>query len=232
MNGDAQLKNHVEDELGWEPSLDAAAIGVAVNDAIVTLSGYVNNFSQKQAAERAVLRIHGVRALANELEVKLSGDTDRSDEDIARTAASIFLWNASIPEDRIKIEVSHGWVTLEGTVDWHYQKTAAELAIEDLMGVKGVSNQVVVKAAPARLEIKSQIEAALKRDADVDEQGIHVAIQGNTAVLSGTVRTMSQKIAAERAAWRAWGIGWVENELKVFPNPFQGHMVAPKEIVF
>jgi osmotically-inducible protein OsmY len=215
MSGDMQLKQHVEDELSWEPSLDATAIGVTVKGAIVTISGHVTTFTEKQAAEKAVLRIRGVRALANELEVKLPTDSNRTDEDIARAAVSIFTWHPSIPKDRIKIQVSHGLVTLEGTVDWHYQRTAAELAVEDLMGVKGVNDRITVIAAPASAEVKSQIEAALRRNAEVDASRIGVAIQGNTVILTGTVASMSEKIAAEQAAWKSWGVGWVENAIKV-----------------
>ncbi len=217
MNGDMQLKHHVEDELGWEPIVNAAPIGVGVKDAIVTLSGYVTTFAEKRAAEQAVLRIHGVRALANELEVKLPIDSGRTDEDIARAASSIFAWNSSIPKDCIQIQVSHGWVTLEGAVDYHHQRTAAEFAVEDLMGVKGVTNRLTVKHSPLRVEVKSQIEEALKRNAEVDSQHINVDIQGNTVVLSGTVSSMSERIAAERATWRAWGVGWIQNDIKVSP---------------
>jgi osmotically-inducible protein OsmY len=217
MNGDMQLKQHIEDELTWEPAVNAAAIGVAVKNAIVTLSGHVTTFAEKRSAEQAVLRIHGVRALANELELKLPSDNSRTDEDIAHAAASIFSWNSSIPKDRIKIQVSHGWVTLEGTVDWHYQRTAAEFAAEDLMGVKGVTNQLTVAPTALRTEVKSQIEAALKRNAEVDAQQINITIQGNKVILSGTVSSMAERIAAERATWKAWGVGWIENHIKVLP---------------
>ncbi len=224
MNGDMQLKQHVEDELSWEPVVNAASIGVGVKDAIVTLSGHVTNFAEKRAAQQAVQRIHGVRALANELEVKLPTDSSRTDEDIARAAASIFAWNSSIPKDKVKIQVSHGWITLEGNVDWHYQRTAAEYAAEDLMGVKGVTNQLTVTESPVRAEVKSQIEAALKRNAEVDAQHISVTIQGNTVTLSGTVSSMTEKVAAERATWKAWGVGWIQNELKV--TPFSNSLTA------
>jgi osmotically-inducible protein OsmY len=218
MSGDMQLKQHVEDELTWEPSVDGAAIGVAVKDAIVTLSGHVNNFAQKRTAEQAVLRIRGVRALANELEVKLPSDSSRTDEDIARAVASILTWNPSIPKDRIKVQVSDGWVTLEGTVDWYYQRVFAEMCVQGLLGVRGLSNQLTVKSAPIRNEVKSQIVAALKRNAEVDAQRINVAIQGNKVILSGTAGSIFEKIAAERAAWKAAGVGSVENEIRVAPG--------------
>jgi osmotically-inducible protein OsmY len=218
MSGDMQLKQHVEDELIWEPSVDAAAIGVAVKDAIVTLSGHVNNFAEKRAAEQGVLRIRGVRALVNELEVKLPNDSNRTDEDIARAVASFLTWNPSIPKDRIKILVSDGWVTLEGTVDLYYQRVSAELAVQGLMGVRGLSNQLTVKSAPIRNEVKSQIEAALKRNAEVDARRINVTIQGDGVILSGTAASIFERIAAEIAAWKASGVGWVENEIRVSPT--------------
>jgi len=217
MSGDMQLKKHVEDELSWEPSVNAAAIGVAVKDAIVTLSGHVSSYAEKRAAEQAVTRIHGVRALANELDVKFSTDSRRTDEDIAQAAVSSIAWHASIPKDHIKIQVSHGWVTLEGSVDWQYQRMAAESAVENLMGVLGVRNLVTVKSAPARAEVRSQIEAAIKRDAEIEAQRISVAIQDNKVILSGKVDSLGKRIAAERAAWKASGVYWVENNILVSP---------------
>lgn len=218
MSGDMELKQHVEDELSWEPSVNAAAIGVAVKDAIVTLSGHVKTFAERHAAEQAVLRIRGVRALANELEVKLLADDKRTDEDIARTVASILDWNPSIPKGRIKIQVSDGWVKLEGVVDWYYQRSAAGLSVQGLMGVKGIINQLTVRSAPIRNEVKSQIEAALKRSAEIDARRINVMLEGNKVILSGTVSSLSERDAAERAAWKAAGVGWVENDLAVSPT--------------
>ena len=217
MSGDMQLKKHVEDELSWEPSVNAAAIGVAVKDAIVILSGHVTSFAEKRAAEQAVMRIHGVKALANELEVKFPVDRRRTDEDIAGAAASALTWNASIPKERIKIQVSHGLVTLEGSVDWQYQRMAAELAVENLVGVQGVRNLVTVTSAPVRAEVKSQIEAALKRNAEVQSQHISVAVQGNKVILTGKVESLAKRNAAERAAWKASGVNWVENNIQVLP---------------
>ena len=217
MSGDMQLKKHVEDELSWEPSVNAAAIGVAVKDAIVTLSGHVSSYAEKRAAEQAVTRIHGVRALANELDVKFPSDNRRTDEDIAQAAVSSIAWHSSIPKDRIKIQVSHGWITLEGSVDWQYQRMAAESAVENLMGVIGVRNLVAVKSAPARAEVKSQIDAAIKRDAEIESQRISVAIQDSKVILSGKVDSLTKRIAAERAAWKASGVHSVENNILVSP---------------
>jgi osmotically-inducible protein OsmY len=215
MSSDMQLKKHVEDELNWEPSVNGAAIGVAVKDAIVTLSGHVTSFAEKRAAEQAVLRIHGVRALANELEVRFLAGSQKTDEDIALTAASALLWHASIPKDRIKIQVSKGWITLEGTVDWQYQREAAESAVENLMGVQGVYNTVTVQPAHMHAEVQSQIEAALKRTAETKAQHISVSVQGSQVTLSGEMDSIVKKIAAERAAWNAPGVTWVQNNIEV-----------------
>jgi osmotically-inducible protein OsmY len=215
MSSDMQLKKHVEDELSWEPSVNGAAIGVAVKDAIVTLSGHVTSFAEKRAAEQAVLHIHGVRALANELEVRFLAGSQRTDEDIALTAASALLWHASIPKDRIKIQVSNGWITLEGTVDWQYQREAAESAVENLMGVQGVYNTVTVQPAHQHADVRSQIEAALKRTAETEAQHISVSVQGSEVTLSGEMDSIVKKIAAERAAWKAPGVTWVQNNIQV-----------------
>jgi osmotically-inducible protein OsmY len=206
MSSDMQLKKHVEDELNWEPSVNGAAIGVAVKDAIVTLSGHVTSFAEKRAAEQAVLRIHGVRALANELEVRFLAGSQKTDEDIALTAASALLWHASIPKDRIKIQVSKGW---------QYQREAAESAVENLMGVQGVYNTVTVQPAHMHAEVQSQIEAALKRTAETKAQHISVSVQGSQVTLSGEMDSIVKKIAAERAAWNAPGVTWVQNNIEV-----------------
>ena len=212
---DTQLKQHVEDELNWESSVNAASVGVTVNDAIVTLSGHVANYAEKRAAEKAVLRIRGVKALANEMEVKFPSDSRHTDEDIARAAASALAWNVSVPKDKIKIKVSEGWITLEGAVDWQYQRTSAEWAVESLMGVRGVVNLVTVKSVPTHAEVRSQIEAALKRNAKVEADHISVMVQGNKVILSGAVPSMANRLAAERAAWQAAGVTHVENNLQV-----------------
>jgi osmotically-inducible protein OsmY len=218
LSGDMQLKKHVEDELSWEPSVNAAAIGVGVKNAIVTLSGHVSSYPEKRAAEAAVSRIHGVRALANELDVRFPADRPRTDEDIAQAAAFALAWHPSIPKDHVKIQVSHGWITLEGAVDLEYQRIAAERAVEYLMGVHGVNNLVTIKAAPVRAGVKSEIEAALKRYAAVEAQHIFVDIQGNKAILSGHVNSLVEKAAAARAAWKAPSVRWVENNIEVQPS--------------
>jgi osmotically-inducible protein OsmY len=217
MSSDMQLKKHVEDELSWEPGVNAAAIGVAVKDAVVTLTGHVPGFAEKRTAEQAVLRIHGVRALANELEVRFLAGSEQTDEDIALKAASALLWHSSIPKDHIKLQVSNGFITLEGTVDWQYQREAAESAVENLLGVKGVYNTVTVQPSHMRAEVRSEIEAALKRNAEIDARHISVSVLGNRVILSGETDSFLKKITAERAAWKAPGVIWVENNIQVSP---------------
>jgi osmotically-inducible protein OsmY len=214
-SADLHLKDHVEDQLALDPVVNAAAIGVSTKDAVVTLHGYVDSFSERNAAEEIVMNIHGVRALVNELEVRLPANSERLDEDIARTAASILLWHSAIPEDRIKIEVSSGWITLRGEVDWHYQRVAAERSVRDLMGVRGVSNQITVVNKALKLEIRDRIHEALKRNAMMNARGVKVELVENKAILSGTVQTLQRRAEAEQAAWNVPGITKVENKIRV-----------------
>lgn len=217
MSDDSHLKKHVEEELRWEPSVNEAAIGVSVKDAVVTLTGHVRSFSEKDAAERAVLRIRGVRAVVSELGVSLLGPHERTDEDIARAASDALQWNATLPKDAVRIKVSKGIVTLSGTLEWQYQREMANRAVSGLIGVKGVVNQIQVKSSrkPTSAEVKSGIEAALKRSAEVEARRIQVEIHESTAVLTGTVDSWSERRAAERAAWAAPGVSNVKNNIYV-----------------
>ncbi len=215
QSGDLKLKRHIEEQLNLDPMIDEASIGVSVSDAVVTLHGDVHSYSERYAVEEVVMRIRGVRALVNELEVKLPTDSQRRDEDIARTAASVLLWHAAIPEDRIQVGVSSGWLTLRGEVDWHYQRVAAERALRDLMGVRGVSNQITVTNKALKGEIRERIHEALKRNAIINAQGVRVAVEGDKAVLSGTVQTLEKRMEAERAAWNVPGIAQVDNKIRV-----------------
>jgi len=215
MKIDTVLKGEVLDELEWEPSINATRIGVAVKEGVVTLSGEVASYHEKLEAERAALRVEGVKGIASEIEIHLPGTSHRSDADIARAALDTLQWNSSIPPDRIKVVVKKGWVTLEGDVDWGYQRTTAEDAVRRLTGVMGVSNHVAVKARPTSAGIKTRIEQAFKRSAEVDANRIAADITDGTVTLRGTVRSWAEKQEAERVAWGSPGVARVQNLLLI-----------------
>jgi osmotically-inducible protein OsmY len=222
MRTDTDLQKDIVAELKWEPSLRNDDIAVAVRDGVVTLAGFVDSFVDKWKAERVVSRIKGVKAIANDLEVKLPSTSSRPDPDIARAALDALSWNISVPQDRIKVKVEKGWITLEGDVDGYYQKEAAERAVRYLTGVKGVSNLITLRARPAPSDVKQRIKEALQRGAQFDAEHITVDIEGNKAILRGTVRSHAEMRDAERAARNAPGVIEVENRLTVDPAVYAG----------
>ena len=213
---DLELKRAVEAELNWEPSIrSAAAIGVRVKDGVVTLSGNVESYSEKLAAERAALRVAGVKAVANELEVRLPSSSERTDEDIAKAAADALAWTTGIPTDKIKISVDKGWITLKGTTSYYYQRQAAEDAVKNLWGVKGIINLISVQPGVSKTVVKQSIEDAMKRHAELDAQRIQVEIVGTKVILKGRAHSWYERKEAERVAWEAPGVTEVENQIQV-----------------
>lgn len=215
MKTDLEIQRNVMDELKWEPFLNSSEIGVAVKNGVVTLTGTVDTFSKKQAAEKAAKRVTGVKAVAEEIEVKLFPSSTKSDTDLASTIVDSLKWHSAMKEERIKVKVEKGWVTLEGDVEWEFQKDAAKTTVENLMGVKGITNLINVKPAVTAKDIKQKISSALLRSATLDSEKIEVEIRGNKAIITGKVRSWAEKQEAENAAWNAHGITSVENKLTV-----------------
>ncbi len=214
---DNDIQKDIIAELNAEPNLRNDDIAVGVRDGVVTLAGFVDSFADKWRAERVVSKIKGVKAVVNELEVKLPSSSQRTDPEIARAAVNALQWNVLVPHDRIQVVVEDGWITLRGEVDWYYQREEAERTVRNITGIKGVSNLITVAAVPTPSDVKQRITDALRRGAQFDADRITVEVVGHKAILKGTVRSYAELQDAERAARKAPGITEVENRLTVDP---------------
>jgi osmotically-inducible protein OsmY len=212
---DSNIQRDISQELQWEPSLRDDDIAVAVRDGVVTLGGFVDSWSEKGRAERVAARVKGVKAIANELEVKIPGPFVRTDAEIAHAAMRAFEWDIAVPHDRIRPTVEKGWITLEGEVEWHSEKEAAERAIRYLTGVRGVFNRITLAVHTTPRDVKKRIKDALHRAVEFDADRVAIEVTGHKAILTGTVRSYAEFKDAERAARNAPGITEVDNRLAI-----------------
>ena len=217
MKSDSEIERDVKDELSWDPDLDATDIAVSVKNGVVTLTGFVKSFTDKYEAEAAVKRVAGVVAVANDIEVRLPSVDQRPDPEIARDAAAAIKSQLPISADKIKVVVNNGWITLEGQVEWQYQRNTAENAVRRIKGAKGVNNNIWLKPVAEPSEIKRKIQEAFRRNAEVDSNRITVEADGSVVTLKGTVRSWMERDEAERAAWAAPGVTSVVDQIVVSP---------------
>lgn len=217
MISDHELRQHVLDELEFEPSVNATHIGVGANAGVVTLTGFVSSYGEKLAAERAARRVKGLKAIAEEIEVRLPSDKKSSDDEIAGRAVDILKWRVGTPANRISVKVEKGVVTLTGDVEWRFQRSEAEAAIHNLTGVAGVANLIRVTSPIQVPEVKEKIQKALHRSADLDASRITVHLDGGKVVLGGKVRAWYERDIAERAAWSAPGVTEVQDHIQIEP---------------
>ena len=216
MKTDLQLQRDVLDELKFEPSIGEVEIGIAAKGGVVTLSGFVDSYAEKFSAERTAERVSGVKAIADEIKVKLPGMFQRSDSDIAHTAVNALQWDIQVPDDRIKAVVENGWIALDGEVEWQYQKSAAERAVRSLTGVKGVSNLITLKPKKvSTYEVGQKIKDSLRRQAERDADKITIDAKDGHVTLRGTVSSFAERQDAERAAWQAPGVTKVDDMIAV-----------------
>ena len=213
---DKELRQLVMDELEFEPSIDSAGIGVCAEHGVVTLSGHVPSYTQKLAAERAAWRVKGVKAIAQEIEVRLPGDARTNDDEIAQRALNSLAWSSAVPRDAVRVRVADGWVTLSGQVDWNYQRAAAESEVRKLTGLVGVINDITLKPAAQMVDVKQKILDALKRHAELEARDIRVEIrEGGTVRLEGGVDNWDERQAVERAVWSAAGVHAIDDRLHI-----------------
>jgi osmotically-inducible protein OsmY len=217
MKSDSEIERDVRDELKWDPYIDAEDIAVSVKDGVVTLAGFTHSYFDRLEAESAAKRVAGVRAVANDIEVRLPSIDQRPDPDIARDAVAALKTELPISHEKIKVTLKDGWVTLEGAVEWQYQRSAAENAVRKIKGVKGVTNVIAVRPKLEPTEVKRKIMDAFKRNAEVDANRITVEANGGEVVLKGTVRSWIERDEAERVAWSAPGVTRVDDRIAVSP---------------
>ena len=203
---DSSLQQAVLDELNWQPSVKAANIGVTAKDGVVTLTGHVGSYAEKWAAERAAGSVFGVKAVAEELEVRYPFEKKEDDADIAQRALQVLSWDTEVPKDKVKVKVEKGFVTLSGNLDWHYQRSAAESDVRKLHGVIGLNNQIVIKPRVQASNVRDKIKAALKRKAQIEADNITVTTDGSKVTLGGKVDTWYERRLAESTAWSAPGV--------------------------
>jgi osmotically-inducible protein OsmY len=217
MKSDSEIERDVREELQWDPDLGADDIAISVKNGVVTLAGFTHSYTDRLEAELAAKRVAGVHAVANDIEVRLPAIDQRPDPDIAKDAVAALKSELPISHDKIKVIVKGGWITLEGTAEWQYQKTSAETAVRRVKGVKGVTNVITVKPKVQPTELKRKIQEAFKRNAEVDGNRIEVEANGSEVTLKGTVRSWMEREEAERVAWSAPGITHVEDRIVVSP---------------
>ena len=215
MKNNAELQKDVQDAIKWEPLLNAAEIGVTVKDGIVTLTGTVDSYAKKYEAEDAAKNVAGVKAVVEKIDVKLAHWGKTTDAEIATEVLNAFKWNWRIPNDKVKVKVESGWVTLEGELNWNYQREAATDAVKNLLGVIGVSNNLKIKSETHDAVEKMDIESALRRNWSINDDDIEVEVSGTTVTLTGTVKSWYQRDEAEKIVWNAPGVWSVDNELVV-----------------